>query len=155
MSPSPITLAASTVAILSLYTATKSYHAIINLRKYETRSERAAKHSSTAAHELYKTRATQATSAAAIALGLLSSIILLIKTVFNFRLSPGWEVLLPPINISALIAAYIHNRDYWKAKAKVPFVTGFNEGIERSKEVRQMMVPLGLAWGVVGFLQWV
>ncbi|KAL8726619.1 MAG: hypothetical protein Q9181_005974, partial [Wetmoreana brouardii] len=52
------------LSAIALYAAPKSYDAIINLRKYEERSERAAKHSETAAHELYKTRVTQASSAA-------------------------------------------------------------------------------------------
>ena len=58
-----LSLALSAVA---LYAARKSYIAITSLRKYEEHSERAAKHSETAAHELYKTRATQASSAAAV-----------------------------------------------------------------------------------------
>ncbi|KAI4185718.1 MAG: hypothetical protein L6R41_003944 [Letrouitia leprolyta] len=53
------------LSAIALHAARKSYIAIVNLRHYEERSERAAKHSDTAAHELYKTRVTQATSAAA------------------------------------------------------------------------------------------
>lgn len=60
--------AALVLFVLSLYTAQKSYVAIIGLRKYEERSERAAKHSETAARELHKSRATQASSAAAVRL---------------------------------------------------------------------------------------
>lgn len=60
------TLVAVGISALSLYAAQKSYVAITNLQKYEERSERAAKHSETAAHELHKTRMTQGTSAAAV-----------------------------------------------------------------------------------------
>lgn len=61
----------STVLVLgisatSLYAARSSYIAIVNLRKYEERSERAAKYSETAAHQLYQTRVTQASSAGAV-----------------------------------------------------------------------------------------
>ncbi|CAO1602111.1 hypothetical protein XANCAGTX0491_005742 [Xanthoria calcicola] len=54
------------IAAVSLYTARKSYTAIINLRRYEERSERAARYSETAAQELQKTRTTQASSAGAV-----------------------------------------------------------------------------------------
>lgn len=52
--------------VIASYSARKSYIAIVKLRKYEERSEQAAKRFDTAAHELYKTRATQASSAAAV-----------------------------------------------------------------------------------------
>ena len=52
--------------LLSLYAAQKSYIAITNLQKYEERSEKAAKHLDKAAHDLYKTRVTQASGAAAV-----------------------------------------------------------------------------------------
>ena len=63
--PLAIVLAA-TLFSTALYAAHKSYIAIVNLRKYEERSERAAKHSETAAEQLYKTKVTQASSAAAV-----------------------------------------------------------------------------------------
>ncbi|KAL8769230.1 MAG: hypothetical protein Q9209_004731 [Squamulea sp. 1 TL-2023] len=57
------TLIAVGISAVSLFAARQSYIAIVNLRRYEERSERAAKHSETAAHELHKTRTTQGTSA--------------------------------------------------------------------------------------------
>lgn len=54
-----------------------------------------------------------------------------------------------------MAAAFIHNQNFWKAKAKVPFVGGFNEAIEKSKEIRQLMVPIALGWGLVGLLGWI
>lgn len=62
---------------------------------------------------------------------------------------------MPPLNIVAMAAAFIHNQNFWKAKAKVPFVGGFNEAIEKSKEIRQLMVPIALGWGLVGLLGWI
>ncbi|KAL8832140.1 MAG: hypothetical protein Q9170_004999 [Blastenia crenularia] len=136
------------------YAGRKSYIAIVSLRKYEERSERAAKHSETAAHELYKTRVTQASSAAAITLSFLSSVVLLLRSMFGSRTPSMTEFLLLPLNLVGLAAAFVHNQDFWKAKAKVPFVGGFNEGIEKSKEIRQLMVLLSLAWVSFGVLQW-
>ena len=63
-------IAIGTTAV-SLYAAQKSYIAITNLQKYEERSERAAKHSETAAHELHKTRTTQGSSAGAVSISLM------------------------------------------------------------------------------------
>lgn len=54
------------ITAVSIYSAQKSYIAITNLHKYEDRSERAARHSETAAHELHKTRTTQGSSAGAV-----------------------------------------------------------------------------------------
>lgn len=142
------------LSALTLYAARKSYTAIVNLRKYEERSERAAKHSDTAAHELYKTRVTQASSAAAIAFSLVSSLAVFLGITIGSPASPTVRMILSPLNVTAIVAAFVHNRTYWKAKAKVPFVGGYNEGIESSKEIRQMMVLLVLGWGIVGAFQW-
>lgn len=51
---------------LSLYGGALSYVAITNLRKYEAASKKLAEWSSTAEHELWKTRTTQATGALAV-----------------------------------------------------------------------------------------
>lgn len=61
---------------------------------------------------------------------------------------------MPPLNILAIAAAYVHNRGHWKAKGKVPFVGGINEGIEKSKEIRQLFTVLGGAWAAFGVLLW-
>lgn len=66
MAPLPTTFLTPLLAILSLYAAQKSYMSITNLQKYEERSEKAAKHLDKAARELYKTRVTQASGAAAV-----------------------------------------------------------------------------------------
>ena len=52
--------------LLSLYATKISYLAIKNLQKYEERSEKAAKYFDKAARDLYKTRVTQASGAAAV-----------------------------------------------------------------------------------------
>ena len=66
-----------------------------------------------------------------------------------------WVFVIPPLNVVALGAAFQHNRDFWKAKAKVPFVQGFNEGIQKSGEVRQLMVALAVGWVILGVGQWI
>lgn len=62
----PTTFLAPLLAILSLYAAQKSYVAITNLLQYEERTEKAAKYIDKAANDLYKTRVTQASGAAAV-----------------------------------------------------------------------------------------
>ena len=66
MAFSPTMVIAQLLALLSLYASQKSYIAITNLQKYEEKSEKAAKHLDKAAHELYKTRVTQASGAGAV-----------------------------------------------------------------------------------------
>ncbi|KAL8889328.1 MAG: hypothetical protein Q9215_003357 [Flavoplaca cf. flavocitrina] len=143
------------ITAISIYSVQKSYIAITNLQKYEERSERAAKHSETAAHELHKTRTTQGSSAGAIALSLLSSIAITLSVAFGSSTPTAWEHMLPPVNILAIGASFMHNQNFWKAKAKVPFVGGFNEGIEKSKEIRQLLFVLGIAWGALGAIGWI
>ncbi|KAL8923174.1 MAG: hypothetical protein Q9208_004737 [Pyrenodesmia sp. 3 TL-2023] len=146
------TITTLALSAISLYAARKSYIAITNLRRYEERSEKAAKHSETAAHELYKTRATQGSSAAAIVLSLVSSFALCYRALSGSTASSMAEYVVPALNVAAIAAAFVHNQNYWKAKAKVPFVGGINEGIEKSKEIRQSFVILGSAWVVFGML---
>ncbi|CAF9932555.1 MAG: hypothetical protein HETSPECPRED_008397 [Heterodermia speciosa] len=134
-------------AILSVLAAHKSYIAIINLRKYEEKSERAAKYSQTAADQLWKTRVTQGSSASVIALSLISSIAFFARASFSLiPPSSSWAVILPLINTISITAAFQHNRGFWKAKAKIPFVEGFNEGIQMSTEIRELLVALGVLW---------
>lgn len=75
----------------------------------------------------------------------------MLGSLFGSSTPPTWALVLPLVNVVAVAAAFMHNQNYWKAKAKVPFVGGFNEGIEKSKEVRQLLVFLGILWGSWGF----
>lgn len=143
----PTTVLTPLLALLSLYAAQKSYIAITNLQKYEERTEKAAKYLDKAEHDLYKTRVTQASGAAAIFLSLISSVSLLFE--------PSASPLLELVNVAATAAAYMHITGFWKAKAEVPFVGGFNEGIRKSNDLRRLLVWLGVGWaftGTVGFL---
>ena len=69
----PTTFLAPLLALLSLYAAQKSYIAITNLQQYEERTEKAAKYLDKAANDLYKTRVTQASGAAAVCIPLFLS----------------------------------------------------------------------------------
>lgn len=81
---------------------------------------------------------------------LLSSIALFTRAFTSAPPRPSWVVALPLINVLAIAAAFMHNRSFWKAKAMVPFVEGFNEGIRKSGEIRDLLVALGAGWVVVG-----
>ena len=58
--------------------------------------------------------------------------------------------MLPLLDIAACTSAHMHNRSFWKAKAKIPFADGFNEGVQKSKEMRQLLLAIGVGWMVVG-----
>lgn len=62
------------------------------------------------------------------------------------------KVWVPLLNVTAVTGAYMHNRGFWAEKAEVPFVEGFNEGIRKSKDVRNLLVVLGVGWGVMGII---
>ena len=62
----PTTFLAPFLTLLSIYAAQKSYIAINRLLQYEERTEKAAKHLDKAKNDLYKTRVTQASGAAAV-----------------------------------------------------------------------------------------
>lgn len=68
----PTTFLTPLLALLSLYAAQKSYIAVTNLLQYEKRSKKAAKYLDKAADDLYKTRVTQASGAAAVCIPLCS-----------------------------------------------------------------------------------
>ena len=49
----------------------------------------------------------------------------------------------------------MHVKNFWTAKAKVPFVDGYNEGISRSQEIIKILALLSGSWAltaVVGLL---
>ena len=53
-------------SLVSLYGLAVSYFSITNLQRYEEKSEKAAKYSGTAEHQLHKTRTTQASGALSV-----------------------------------------------------------------------------------------
>ena len=93
----PTTILAPLLALLSLYAAQKSYIAITNLQQYEERTEKAAKHLDKAAQDLYKTRVTQASGAAAVCIlsGLLRELSLLFLESLLGRKASSQSLVIP------------------------------------------------------------
>jgi hypothetical protein len=58
----------SAQALVAGYSLFHAYLSITNLKQYESKSEKAAQYSETAAHELHKTRTTQTSATIAVCL---------------------------------------------------------------------------------------
>ena len=67
-------------------------------------------------------------------------------TFFKTNVTP----ILALVNVAVTAAAYVHITGFWKVKAEVPFVTGFNEGIRKSNDLRRLLVSLGIGWALTG-----
>ncbi|MCJ1390287.1 hypothetical protein MMC18_003145 [Xylographa bjoerkii] len=138
-------------AALSAYGLYTSYISVTNLRQYESQSEKAAEYLETAAHQLHKTRTTQATGAGAILASFLTSIALLTRPSLSAPIAAAVNV-----GVAGLaLAAMIHVGNFWKGKARVPFVGGYNEGMRRTEDLRKMLGWLAMSWaatGVVGLV---
>ena len=66
---------------------------------------------------------------------------------------PNVAPVLALANVAAITAAYMHLTGFWKAKAEVPFLTGFNEGIRKSNDLRRLFVSLALGWAFAGLVE--
>ena len=66
---------------------------------------------------------------------------------------PDVTPILALANVVFTTAAYVHITGFWKAKAEVPFVTGFNEGIRKSNDLRRLLVSLGIGWALIGIIE--
>ena len=62
------------------------------------------------------------------------------------------SVLLNAVMAGIALAAHVHVKNFWHAKAKVPFVDGYNEGISRSQEIIKILLLLGGSWAVTAVL---
>ena len=87
-------------------------------------------------------------------LSLLSSIVLSFGIFLRGSVSQRLELYVPLLNVLVVATAFVHNQDYWGVKVKVPFVGGFNEGIQKSKEIRQLLVIMGIGWILFGGISW-
>ncbi len=172
--------------VSSIYGVYLSYQSISSLRKHEEKSEKAAKWSNTAEHQLYKTRITQASGLGAVSfslllllgcfaitgfqggcltqywhpvpnqilLSLLTSLYFLISSAFSeISASSPLEVLLNILNLAVTLSAYFHVAEFWRRKAKIPFVEGFNDGITRTHQIRQILCVLAALFAINGFIQ--
>ncbi|KAK4996192.1 hypothetical protein LTR66_004137 [Elasticomyces elasticus] len=136
-------------AALGVYGLYVSYISITNLRQYEETTKKAAKYSDTAAEQLHKTRTTQAAGAITILLSTASSLTLataptILPSLLRYSLSPAL--------LLGTIFARAHISDFWAAKAKVPFVQGYNEAISRTAEMLRVLAYLEGSWVVMSLL---
>lgn len=71
---------------------------------------------------------------------------------------PSSTIYVPTLNVITTTLAYTHLTGFWKLKPEVPFVTGFNEGIRKSNDIRRLLVAMAVSWGVTGavgvFVAW-
>ncbi len=133
-------------ACLSAYTLYLASLTIPKLQQYEETSEKAAKYSNTAEHQLHKTRMTQASGALTTTFSLLTSLAL---TALPTSLPPWSSLLLSTANFGACIFAHEHIRNFWRGKAKVPLpgMNDFNSSITLTNQ-------MGMSTSLVAPFHW-
>lgn len=150
-----------------------SYEAIRRLRQYEDATKKAAKYSSTADNELQRTRTTQAAGAitvctafqpvlrflansncSQILISTLSSLYLVYDHSTRSK-TTHWAayIVIYVLNIAGPLAARTHIAPFWKSKAKVPFVQGYNEAIDETKLVWAQLQWIQWSWVGVGVME--
>jgi hypothetical protein len=129
---------------LCAYGAYVSFIAIRNLQKYEDMSKKAAKYSFEAERQLHKTRTTQSSGAICVSgpstscfclsqvLTTLSTLQILASMIAATTLSLAPNALpsivrfgISPAALVVTLFVRAHVSNFWKAKAKVPFVDGY------------------------------
>ncbi|KAF2837916.1 hypothetical protein M501DRAFT_995168 [Patellaria atrata CBS 101060] len=138
----------SVQAALSAYGLYFSFIAITNVRQYEEQTERAARYSGTAAHQLRKTRTTQASGVFAFLLSIGCTYFLL------YPMRPIFGAGICASNVLHLLATKRFIANFWRPKGKVPFVEGYNNAITATDVVRTVMGWLAVNWAVIGFVKW-
>ncbi|KAI9653734.1 MAG: hypothetical protein M1821_006928 [Bathelium mastoideum] len=126
-----------------------SYISITNLQKYEKRSEQAARHSRSAADQLFKTRTTQGAGAIAILVSLLTSLWIAFGS--GYPSSTKLTLSLANAAMGLFVRTYMLN--FWQGSAKIPFLRGYNEALSKTGAILDLMVSLAVSWGVMG-LAW-
>ncbi|KAI1080583.1 hypothetical protein F5B20DRAFT_580243 [Whalleya microplaca] len=138
-------------AALAAYGGQQSYIAIINLRKYEETSEKLAKHSKEAAHQLHKTRTTQTSGALSLLLSLCASLVLAVRgSSYGFLV----RYLASPAMLAAIFFAREHIQGYWAGKddktfglkASLPKMGDYREAEGKTQELLQVLVWLMYSW---------
>ncbi|MCJ1322162.1 hypothetical protein MMC15_007508 [Xylographa vitiligo] len=133
-------------ALLSAYGLYTSYISVTHLQQYESTSEKAAEYLSAAAHQLHKTRTTQASGALAILTSLLTSLTLLARPSIPLPTAAAANVAVGALTLGAML----HVGNFWRGKARVPFVEGYNEGMRRTEELRRVLGWLAMSWAATG-----
>jgi len=130
----------------NLYLASIS---IQNLQGYEGMSEKAAKYSNTAEHQLHKTRTTQASGTIAVLFSLVSSVYMLAG-------SPGLsrQLTVVGLNVVALEGARQHVGAFWKQSARIPIpgAGDYNQAEKNTQEIKINLAYLAASWVGAGAL---
>lgn len=64
---------------------------------------------------------------------------------------PGATVAAVNFGIAGIdLAARIHIGNFWKGKAMVPFVGGYNEGMKRTEALSRLLGLLAISWTITG-----
>ncbi|KAA6407930.1 MAG: hypothetical protein FRX48_08281 [Lasallia pustulata] len=131
-------------ACMSAYALYLSYVSITDSRKYEEKTKKAAQYSNTAKQQLHKTRTTLASGTAAAFHSFLTSINLLCLTS-----NPTWpKLIFNVLNIVTTLSARAHVSNFWRAKAKVPFVDHYNEAITKTNRLKIQLAYLAGTWAI-------
>ncbi|EXJ96093.1 hypothetical protein A1O1_01219 [Capronia coronata CBS 617.96] len=128
----------------SVYAGLLSATAIYNLQQREEQAEHAAQYSNTAEHQLHKTRTTETSGALAVISSVISSVALAVISSSEGQSSIPF--LLSTANAIGLGLAGRHLRNFWRGKAKVPFLTDYNDGVSASNQLLQTLGVLAVSW---------
>jgi hypothetical protein len=63
-------------------------------------------------------------------------------------LPPWFKLLLSIVNFGTCIFAYAHIHDFWRDKARVPFLNDFNDAITLTNEISTYLACLAGSWAV-------
>lgn len=134
---------------LSAYSLFHAYISITNLQQYEEKSEKAAQYSSTAAHDLHKTRTTQTSGTLAI----LSSLLVSLWLVFKSSDPSSWKFIFNAANLAICFFARAHVAGFWEGKTKVPLVRGYNDAVTSTNIIKEQLGFLGASWAVTSVIE--
>ncbi|CAK4032662.1 hypothetical protein AC578_2332 [Lecanosticta acicola] len=144
-------------ALLGAYGATVSFVAINNLLQYEETAKKLAEWSDTAAHELHKTRTTQATGAIAIFASLIASLTLAVAPHALLKIV---RVGISPVLLVAILFARAHIKNYWAPKdgktvgvrIPLPKMEQYNEAQRQTQKLLKVLEYLEYSWVAASFV---
>ncbi|KAI0203408.1 hypothetical protein F4808DRAFT_418623 [Astrocystis sublimbata] len=144
--------------VIAAYGALQSQVAITKLLSYEETSKKLAKVSDTAAQQLHKTRTTQASGAISILASFVASVLLV-----SGGASYGFLVrtFASPVMAAAVWAARTHLQDFWAGgsgkdatagKVPLPKMGDYNEALERTQRMLEVLGWLTMSWAASAVL---
>ncbi|KAH7049193.1 hypothetical protein B0J12DRAFT_538997, partial [Macrophomina phaseolina] len=119
------------------------YVSIKNLQRYEKKTEKAAEYSNTAAEQLHRTRTTQGSALVTVPLSSHTPV-----RSAHPSSSPWLAIGLNGGNIANLVLTRKHVAGFWKNRAKVPFVEGYNEAISSTANIIKSLERLAMGWSM-------